>query len=71
MSYYIIEFLNGDTTTAFTYSECIQYINDSINRLGEIAIKVTELDNEDRPKIIYKPKYSAIMEWTKIVSNNL
>ena len=65
MTTYRIEFLNGSSVIISSYTEAITAINNSINKDGDIALKVIEYNN-DVPVVSYKPKYTASLEWTKI-----
>ena len=45
-------------------------IIDSANDYSECADSIIEISNEGDELIEYKPKYSAILNWTKILNKD-
>jgi hypothetical protein len=69
-SYYVVNFHSGYSIRYESRSEAIEGINDAANDYNECADSIIEISSEGDELIEYKPKYSAILNWTKILNKD-
>ena len=69
MNTYFEIYFNEKTVSKIcdTMSDCICFIENSINQDNRIPFKVVEKQKKtDRPVVVYRAMFSAKLEWTSI-----
>ena len=69
-SYYVVNFHSGYSVRYESRSDAMEGIIDAANNYSEFADSIIEISNEGDELIEYKPKYSAILNWTKILNKD-
>jgi|688.fasta_scaffold178395_2 hypothetical protein len=67
-SHYVVNFHSGYSIRYESRSEAIEGISDAANDYNECADSIIEISGEGDELIEYKPKYSVILHWTKILN---
>ena len=69
-NYYVVNFHSGYSIRYESRAEAMEGIIDAANDYSECADSIIEISNEGDELIEYKPKYSAILNWTKILNKD-
>jgi len=70
-SYYVVNFHSGYSIRYDSRSETMEGIIDAANNYQEFADSIVEISDEGYELVEYKPKYSAILNWTKILNKDI